>query len=325
MDRRKFMEAIGGALVCASVASAQQPRKMLRIGWLSGSSFVNTPLADTFLAAMRESGWIEGQHFTIENLLSEGHSERFPALAAELVQRNVDLIVTAGTPPTVAARKATSSIPILFYFVGDPVGSGLVDNLARPGGNVTGLGGLGPGVHTKQLELLKEAAPAATRIAMLTNSTLKLHEAYRAELTPAARRLGLTLVPVEIRVPEEIDAAFATIAGAKVDALVILGQPFWFGASEKVARLAREQRLPATIAFIELAHAGLLMAYGSRVVDDIRRLPYYIDRIVKGAKPGELPVEQPTRFYLSVNLQTAKAIGLVVPQSLLLRADEVIQ
>jgi putative ABC transport system substrate-binding protein len=325
MDRRSFVGAIGAALADATVAFAQQPGKVFRLGLLSGSSVVKTPMGDAFISGMRERGWIEGQNFTVENLLSEGHSERFPALAAELVQRKVDLIVTAGTPPTTAAKNATATIPIVFYFVGDPVGSGFVASLARPGGNITGLGGLGPGQHTKQLELLKEAVPTATRIAMLTNSALPLHTVYRAEVEPTARRLGVTLTPVEARMPEDVDAAFATIAREKVDGLLMLGQPFLFGERDKVARLALEQRLPATVAFGELAQAGVLMSYGSRVVDDLRRLSYYVDRILKGANPGELPVEQPTRFYLTVNLKTAKAIGLVIPQSLLLRADEVIQ
>ena len=180
-------------------------------------------------------------------------------------------------------------------------------------------------MHAKHVELLKEAVPAATRIAMLTNSAFPLHTIYRAEVEPTARRLGMTVTPVEVRVPEEIDGAFATIAREKVDGLLMLGQPLLFGAREKFARLALEQRLPAVVVFSELAQAGVLMSYGARVIDDFRRLPYYIDRILKGAKPGELPVEQPTRFYLTVNLKTAKAIGLTIPQSLLLRADEVIQ
>lgn len=240
------------------------------------------------------------------------------------MQRKVDLIVTAGTASTIAARNATSTIPIVFLFVGDPVGSGLVASLTRPGGNITGLGGVGPGVHTKHVELLKEAVPAATRIAMLTNSAFSLHTIYRAEVEPTARRLGVTVTPVEVRVPEEIDGAFATIAREKLDGLLMLGQPILFGAREKVARLALQQRLPAVVVFSELAQAGVLMSYGG-VIDDFRRLPYYIDSILNGVKPGELPVEQPTRFYLTVNLKTAKAIGLTIPQSLLLRADEVIQ
>jgi putative ABC transport system substrate-binding protein len=326
MNRRTFICSIGGAFVGVTLVHGQQAGKVFRLGWLSGSPVARTPTGDAFVASMRELGWIEGQNFIIEYLLSEGHSERFPALAAELLQRKVDLIIAAGTPPATAARNATSTIPILFYFVGDPVGSGLVASLARPGGNTTGLGGFGSGLHAKQLELLKEAVPTATRIAMMTNSDFPLHTIYRAEVEPAARRLGVTLTPVEVRIPEEIDGAFATLAREKIDAVLILGQPFLFGARDRIARLALEQRLPTTVAFAELAEAGVLMSYGASVLDDLRRLPYYVDRILKGgAKPGELPVEQPTRFYLTVNLKTAKAIGLTIPQSLMLRADAVIQ
>jgi putative ABC transport system substrate-binding protein len=323
MERRTFIGAIGGALASTSAAFAQQPGKVFRLGWLSGSPW--TPLKEVFIEGMRELGWIEDQNFTVENLRSEGHTERFPALAAELVERKVDLIVTAGTPPTTAAKNATATIPIVFFFVGDPIGSGFVASLGRPGGNVTGLGGLGPGAHTKQLQLLKEAVPTATRIAMMTNSALRLHTIYKAELEPTARDLGVTLTPIEARMPDDLDGAFVTIAREKVNGLLILGQPFLFGERDKIARLALEQRLPATVAFVELAQAGVLMSYGSRVVDDVRRLAYYVDRILKGAKPSELPVEQPTRIYLTINLKTAKAIGLTIPQSMLARADEVIQ
>ena len=325
MDRRTFIGCIGGTLALAGAARPQQSGKVFRLGWLETTSDAGTPLGDAFDAAMRERGWIEGQNFTVERRLSGGHSERFPALAAELVQRNVDLIVTAGTAPTIAAKNATSTIAIVFHSVGDPVGSGFVASLARPGGNITGLGGLGPGMHAKHVELLKEAVPTAARIAMMTNSTLPLHTIYRAEVEPTARSLGLTVMPVEVRAPEDIDGAFAMVARAKVDGLLILGQPILFGAREKIARLALEQRLPAVVVFGELAQAGVLMSYGPRIIDVLRRLPYYIDRILQGAKPGELAVEQPTRFYLTVNLKTAKAIGLTIPQSLLLRADVVIE
>ena len=327
MDRRTFIyAAAAGCLIAPLVAPGQQPGKVFRIGWLSSTSVIKTPhLWEVFIAAMRELGWIEGQNFTVENLVSEGHSERFPALAAELVQRKVDLIVTAGTPPTTAAKNATATIPIVFWSAGDPVGSGFVASLARPGGNITGLGGLGSGSSVKQLELLKEAVPKAARIAMMVNSAFPLHTLGRAEVEPAARSLGVTLTPVEVRGPEDIDGAFATIAREKVNALLILGEPFMFAEREKFAKLALEQRLPVMNPFVELTQAGVLMSYGARFVDAVRRLPYYIDRILKGAKPSDLPVEQPTRFYLTLNLKTAKAIGLTIPQSILLRADEVIQ
>jgi putative ABC transport system substrate-binding protein len=273
---------------------------------------------------MRELGWIEGKNFVVENLRYEGRSERLPAIAAEAVQRKFDLIICAGTPPTTAARNATTTTPILFYYVGDPVGAGFVASLARPGGNVTGMGGLGAGVYAKMLELLKEVVPAAAHIAMLTNPTFQVHAAFGADADSAARRLKVTLKLVELRSPEELDSAFATIARDKVDALLILGQPFWFGQGARIAKLAIEQRLPAMIPFEEVARDGILMSYGSRVVDDARRLPYYVDRILNGANPVDLPVEQPTRFYLTVNRKTAKAIGITVPPSLLQRADQLI-
>ncbi len=327
MDRRTFISALAGGwwLMAPRTAPAQQSGKVFRIGFLSSTWAIKHPLWEVFITGMRELGWIEGQNFTVENLVSEGRSERFPALATELVQRKVDLIVAAGTPPTTAAKNATATIPIVFFFVGDPVGSGFVASLGRPGGNITGLGGLGPGLIGKQLALLKEAVPKATRIAMMVNSVFPLHTLGRAEVELVARSLGLTLTPVELRVPEDIDGAFATIAREKAHALLILGQPFMFAEREKIAKLALEQRLPAMNPFVELAQAGVLMSYAGKIVDDARRMPYYIDRILKGAKPGELPVEQPTRFYLTVNLKTAKAIGLAIPQSVLARADDVLQ
>jgi putative ABC transport system substrate-binding protein len=205
------------------------------------------------------------------------------------------------------------------------VGAGFVASFARPGGNITGLGGLGPGVYAKMLALLKEAVPKANRIAMLTDPTFPLHAAFAADAESAAQTLKVTLQPVALRSPDELGSAFATIARDKPDALLILGQPFLFGQGARVARMAIEQRLPAMIPFEEVARDGVLMSYGSKVVDDARRLPYYVDRILKGAKPADLPVEQPTRFYLTINLKTARAIGLAVPPSILQRADQVIE
>ena len=250
---------------------------------------------------MRELGWIEGRHYMVDNRYTEGRSERIAAHAADLVQHKIDLLVGSGTPHTTALKNATSTIPILFFYVGDPVGSGFVAGLARPGGNVTGLGGLGPGMYTKQLELLREVVPKA------------------------ARSLGVTLRPIELRSPDDIDPAFATLAREPVDALQIFGQPFLFAQGARVAKRAIEHRLPAIFGFEEVARDGILMSYGAKLIDDIRRLPYFADRILKGAKPADLPVEQPSRFYLTVNQKTAKALGLTIPQSVLLRADEVIE
>jgi putative ABC transport system substrate-binding protein len=306
-------------------AQGQQAGKVYHIAWLTSMPMGASPQWTEFVGGMRELGWIEGQNFTIENLFYEGRGERLPALAAEAVQRNVDLIICAGTPPTTAAQNATTTIPILFYYVGDPVGAGLVASLARPGGNLTGLGGLGPGLHAKMLELLKEVVPKATRIAMLTNPTFPNYAAFSAEVESAAQSLKVTLKSVELRSAEELDSAFAAIGRDRFDALLIVGQPFLFREGARVAKMAIEQRLPAMIPFEEIARGGVLMSYGSRLIDDLRRLPHHVDRILKGAKPADLPVEQPTRFYLTINLKTAKAIGLIVPPSLLHRADQVIE
>jgi putative ABC transport system substrate-binding protein len=274
---------------------------------------------------MRERGWIEGENVIFERLYSDGRSERFPGLAADLVQRRVDLIITAGTPPTAAAKGATSTIPIVFFYVGDPVVSGLVASLARPGGNVTGTGGLGTGLHGKMLDLLKEVVPKATRIAMFVNSTLALHAAYRAELEPAARSMGITLTPVEVRASEDLDAAFAAITRDKADALLILGQPLMAVQRAQIARMALQHRMPAINVFVEVAEAGLLMSYGNTMIDDMRRLPYYVDRILKGSNPAELPVELASKYHFAINLKTAKALGITIPPAVLQRADQVIE
>jgi len=323
MHRRDALAVLLASLAASRAAWAQG--KVYRIAWLSGTAVVPGPMYDVFVAAMRDLGWVEGRNYSVDNLLYEGHSERLAVIAADAVARKFDLIICAGTPPTVAAKKATSTIPIVFYFLGDPIGSGVVASFAHPGGNVTGLGGLGPGIYTKMLELLKEAAPKATRVAMLVNSTFSLHAGFFADAEAAARLMRLTLRPVEVRSPDDMDSAFATVKREKPDALLILGQPFLVGQGPRVAKFAIEQRLPTMVPFEGVVNDGILMSYGSRLIDDIRRIPHYVDRILKGTSPGELPVEQPTRFYLTVNLKTAKAIGLMLPASLLSRADVVIE
>jgi putative tryptophan/tyrosine transport system substrate-binding protein len=324
MRRRDTLPFILAFCTVPISTQGQQAGKVYRIAWLSNSSEATRLLWPEFAVGMRERGWIEGQNFMVEHLVSDGHSERFAALAADAVQRKADLIVCAGTPPTTAARNATTTIPILFFFVGDPVGSGFVASLSRPGGNITGLGGLSPAIYAKQLALLKELVPRASKVAMLFNPAVH-HAVARADIESTARNLGVLLRPVELRSPQELDAALATAAGDKTDALLFMGQPLLFDARARLAKFAIEQRLPAIIGFEEVAQAGVLMSYGDRVVDAVRRLPHYVDRILKGAKPADLPVEQATRFYLTINLKTAKAIGLAVPPSLLQRADRVIE
>ncbi|MEO6409550.1 MAG: ABC transporter substrate-binding protein [Burkholderiaceae bacterium] len=328
LGRRSLVGAAAAGWLLAPLRAPAQPvGKMVRIGWLANSQNTSTTktVMQAFSEGMQARGWIDGRDYTIDPLFAEGHPERLPALAAELVRRHVDLIVSAGSPATAAARAATNTIPIVFFFVGDPIGSGFVSNLAHPVGNVTGLGGLGPGVSAKQLELLRAMLPSAKRIAMLINPSMSVHAANQAEMEPAARAMNLVIRPVPLRSPDDIDEAFATIARERVHALFILGQPFLFAHGERVARLAIEQRLAACIPFDEGVRSGLLMSYGWKILDDARRLPHYVERILRGAKPSELPVEQPSRFYLTINLKTARAIGLTVPQSILLSADEVIE
>jgi ABC-type uncharacterized transport system substrate-binding protein len=325
MHRRHALLVVLASCVVPLGASAQQAGRMFRIAWLSSVSYATHPLWPEFIEGMKTLGWIEHRSFTIEHLNYHGDSAKLPGLAAEAVRRNVDLIVCAGTPPAAAAKNATTTIPIVFFFVGDPVGSGFVATLARPGGNVTGLGGLGVALYGKMLALLIEAVPKASRVAMLTNSMLPHHAVFAADAHSEAQRLNVRLIPVELRSPDEIDSAFETVAREKTQALLILGQPFLFSHSARVAQRTTEQRLPAIIPFEEVAKEGVLMSYGSRLLDDLKRLPHYADRILKGVKPAELPVEQPSRFYLTINLRTAKAIGVMIPSALLARAESLIE
>ena len=319
-----------GALACGLLAAgwpvrAQTPTRLIRIGWLTTVQFLGTPLHALFSEAMRERGWIEGRHFVIDSRYSGGRNELLPALASELVRLHPDIIVSAASPTTAAAQKATSRIPLLFFSVGDPVGSGFVTSLARPGGNLTGFGGLGTVLHLKQLELLQEIEPKAARIAMFLNPTFSFHVQAREEIDALARQRGLVIRPIEARAPDDLDAAFQSATRERMDALLILGQPWHLQEAARVARLATLHRLPAVSPFEDLAKAGCLMSYANRMTDDVKRLPHLIERIVNGTKPADIPVEQPTRFYLSINLRTAKAIGVVIPHSLLLRADTVLE
>lgn len=310
---------------CVAAARAQPVARIRRLAWLTSAAIIPSEVYTEFVAGMRELGWTEGTHYTVENLRYEGDGERLRAIAAEAVGRNFDVIVCAGTIPAVAARRVTTTIPIVFYLVGDPVGAGLVASPAYPGGNATGLGGLGPGIYAKMLELLLEVAPKAKRIAMLTNPGMSLHAGFAADAEAAARAMKVTLAPIELRAPDELDAVFAAVIRQRADALLILGQPFLIGQGPRVARFAIEQRLPTMVPFDGVVRDGLLMAYGAKLIDDVRRVPYYVDRILKGASPASLPVEQPTRFYLTINVKTAKAIGLTLPPSLLQRADQLVE
>src|SRR5712691_6998353 len=299
-------------LATALTAGAQPAGKVYRIGWLGNAPYEPADW-EAFIVGLRERGWVEGRNFTVEYRYSEGRNERFPALAAELVQGKPDLLVTGGSPATAAAQQATKTIPIVFYNAGDPVSSGFAASLARPGGNLTGLASTSPGLHSKMIQLLKEALPGTSRVAVFVNSNFPMHTTvYRPEVIAAAKNLNLTLRFLEVLSPGDLDGA-----------LVVLGQPPSFVARARLAKLALDHRVATINDRRETVHAGVLMSYGDRVVDSMRRLPYYVDRILRGAKPSDLPVEQPTKLYLTVNLRTAMALGLSIPPSLLSRADEV--
>jgi putative ABC transport system substrate-binding protein len=243
-----------------------------------------------------------------------------------LVRLQPDLIIAVGTPGALAAKAATTTIPIVFAAVADPVGSSLVKSLARPGGNLTGISvGTGSGWSGKHLELLKEAVAPLSLVGVFINSAFSLHAMVRPEVDAAARTLGLTLRYIEVRTPDDVEGAFTTLTREKLTAVLVLGQPLWFAARARLAKLALDHRVATVVGWREAAEAGALLAYGEWNVDHVRRLPKYIDRILKGANPADLPVEQPTTFRLTVNLRTAKALGLTIPQSLLQRADQVIE
>jgi putative ABC transport system substrate-binding protein len=314
-------------LLAAPLLADAQPTagKVYRIGWLASAPY-DDPLWAAFVEGLRERGWLEGRNFTVERRHSDGRNERFAGLVAQLIQGKPDLLVTGGTPATAAAQQATRAIPIVFFNVGDPVESGFVASLARPGGNLTGLASTSPGLNSKMIQLLKEAVPGLSRVAVFVNSTFPLHvTVYQPEVVAAARSLNLTVRSLEVRAPDDLDAAFATIAREKLSALVVLGQPPMFVARARLAKLALDHRVAAVNDRRETVEAGVLMSYGDRVSDSLRRLPYYIDRIFRGAKPADLPVEQPTKFYLAINLKTARALGLTISPSLLLQADQLIE
>ena len=328
MDRRAFVRGIAGAALLAPLgAFAQSAGKVYRIGYLSTPTAAAVRNAlDAFLAKLRELGWIDGQNIAIEYRWAEGDVDRLPALAADLVGRRVDLIVAPAASAAMAAKKATGSIPIVMMFPTDPVELGLVASLSRPGGNVTGTTyAPDSGILGKQLELLKEAVPRANRVAILWNPADPGYTSQTSEvLETVARVRRIRLQRVEATGPGDFEEAFAAMARERADALIGSGSSTWIAHRAKLAELALRHRLPTMYGYREMVEAGALMAYGVNMVDFIGRAAIYVDKILKGAKPAELPVEQPTKFELALNLKTAKAIGVNLPQPLLLRADQVI-
>jgi putative ABC transport system substrate-binding protein len=325
MNRRAFLSALSGSLLAAPLAAeGQQAGKVARIGVLSSAPSATW---DGFRQGLRELGYTEGRTIHIEWRWTEGKAERAPELAAELVRLQPDVLVTSAPQPTAAAKAATATIPIVFIAVADPVRVGLVATLARPGSNITGLATLvGAGFVGKLIEVLKEAFPQVSRVAILINPTNAMHQQIVAnELPQAAERLRLTLLTVEARAADSLTGAFETAVRSRAGAIMVLGDPLVFVHRARIAELAAKHRLPAMYLFRESVEAGGLMAYGPSFHDLGRRAASYVDKILKGAKPGDLPVEQPTKFELVINLKTAKALGLTIPQSLLQRADQVIE
>jgi len=329
MERRAFLSTLAIGLLAAPLAAeAQSAGKVWRIGILSGYSPTSPEAArvwEGFLQGLRELGYVEGKNILIEGRYSEGRHERLPALAAELVRLKVDVIVAGGGPAPDEAKRATSTIPIVMANNADPVGSGLVASLARPGGNVTGLSLVTPDLVGRQLQLLTEAIPGVSRVAVLSNPTNPHHRLSLREAEVAARPLRLRLQILEARAPSDFAGAFSAASRERAGALLVVLDVMFFAERTRLAELAAKHRLPLTGGLREYAEAGGLLTYGPNLRDSFRRAATYVDKILKGAKPADLPVEQPTKFELVINLKTAKVLGLTIPPSLLQRADQVIE
>ena len=328
LDRRAFIFSISSAFFAASLnVGAQRTERVAHIGILCATRCDGSSLIDALRDELRSAGWVEGRNLRIEYRGAGGQTDRLPALAQELVDLKPDLIVVSAPQPGRAAKNATSTIPIVFLTVADPVRVGLVESLARPGGNVTGVATLVPGGFiAKQLEILKQAVPKATRIATLLNPTNDvIRAAFPLEGPPAALQLGVELQLLEVRTPDEIERAVEAAVQVKADALWVLADPIFNNPAHRIPDLAMRANLPAMYLFREQVAVGGLISYGPNVEQLFRRGAVYVDKILKGAKPADLPVEQPTKFHLVINLKTAKALGITIPQSLLLRADELIQ
>ncbi len=330
MRRREFIALVGGAAAWPFATSAQQA-KVPRIGYLATGS-LESPDARYFLDAFRqglhERGYVEGQNIVIEVRAADGEIERFPALASELVRLKIDVIVVPNTPAARAVLQATTTIPIVVPVMGDPVRDGLVASLARPGGNITGLTFLGPELVPKRLALLKQALPTVSWVAALWHPGAygeRTMNDMRKETEAAARTLGVHLRLVAVQVPDELERAFSAIGGEPADALIVFPSPMLFLERRRIVDLSTKHRLPLMAMGREFVELGGLMSYGANIADLSRRGATYVDKIIKGAKPADLPVEQPTKFELLVNLKTARELGLTIPREFLLLADEVIE
>jgi putative ABC transport system substrate-binding protein len=321
--------AVGLLLLATRLnADALQAGKVYRVGYLTvPSREAAQDNANAFQAMLRELGWVVGKDVVVEYRFADSNLDRLPDLAAELVRLRVDVIAAGASPAVLAAKNATQTIPIVMMFPGNPVESGLVRSLARPGGNITGLASTaGPEIYGKQLQLLRDAFPHISRVGILMNGTTReFHALGMRETEIAARTLGLQRNVIEVREPREFNSAFALLTRTKSDAIFVPADPLFFQHRARLADLAARTRLPAMWGLREHAEAGGLMAYSTNLRDLTRRAATYVDKILRGTKPADLPVEQPTRFDLIINLKTAKALDLVIPPSILVRADQVIE
>jgi len=318
---------LAALLVGFGVAEAQQPTKILRIGFLAAATPATAAhLLEAFKQGLHEHGYVEGKNTVLELRFGEGKAEQFPILAAELVRLKVDVIVALTNPVIDAVRQATQTIPIIMPAASDPVGARFVASLARPGGNITGLTGYSPELNGKRLEILKEAFPKLSRVALLLSPNFPGSTLDLKETQSAARSLGLRIQPLEVRDDFDIDRSFKAMIKERADALTMFpGHPVLFVNRKKIVELAANDRLPTMYSLIEFVEAGGLMFYGPDLLVGYRRAADYVDKILKGAKPAELPVEQPTKFDLVINLKTANQIGLTIPPNVLARADRVIK
>ena len=325
VQRRRFLNIVGALLATPLVAEAQTRGKVARIGLVIAGTASANPQVQSFRDELRKLGWIEGQNIIIEIRYAMGDTQRLPVLVAELLHLKVDLIVTTSTPGALAAKSATSETPIVFSMVSDPVASGVVASLARPGGNLTGWSNMLPETSRKLLELLQQLIPKASRFAVVfdpaNGGKLLELQVLRAD----AQRAGLTLQPLEVRNLDDIKAAFAAMTRERPDGLVVLQDTVTGSNRKEIVELAASARFPAIYQVSEFVDIGGLMCYGLNMVAQYRRSAVYVDKILRGAKPGDLPVEQPTVFELVINLKTAKALGLAIPQSIRLRADRLIE
>jgi putative ABC transport system substrate-binding protein len=314
-----------GLLVVSLAAEAQQPKEV-RIGYLSASPpSVTQEAIDAFRARLRDLGYVEGQTLLIEYRYAEGKYERLPQLAEDLVRLKVDVIFTFSTPGALAAKNATSTIPIVFAGVSDPFIVGLAATLAQPGGNVTGVTLINPELSAKRLSLLKEAVPAASRVAVLANPAFKPSSSMVTETRHEAHALGVELQVLEVREPQEFAPAFETMTAANAQAVVVLPDPMFVAQRQRIVELAASSRIPAMYHLRQFVEAGGLMCYGADYVEAFQQAARLVDKILKGAKPADLPVEQPWQFVLAINLKTAQALGLTIPPTLLFQATEVIR